>query len=100
MNDYDREEMEFWEDYDHTMMAQNYNSKKGVQDMSGRNGNRNSGGGDGCVGLMILGIVALPLVGLYLLAKKDADIGTRVLGGVLFIVGSVIWIYIGTYKGR
>ena len=79
MNDYDREELEFWAD---------------------RNGNRNSGGGDGCVGLMILGIVALPLVGLYLLAKKDADIGTRVLGWVLFIVGSIIWIYIGTYKGR
>lgn len=29
MNDYDREEMEFWKDYDHAMMAQNNSRKKG-----------------------------------------------------------------------
>ena len=68
--------------------------------MSGRNRNGGNGGGDGCLVWMILGIVALPLVGLYLLAKKDADSSTKARGWVLFIVGSIIWIYIGTYKGR
>lgn len=95
MNDYDREELEFWADYDHAVMTQAASKNKGASNRSG-----GSGGGEGCLVWMILGFIALPLVGLYLLAKKDADIGTRVLGCVLFIVGSIIWIYIGTYKGR
>ncbi|MDD6448986.1 MAG: hypothetical protein PUF78_04615 [Lachnospiraceae bacterium] len=47
-----------------------------------------------CIVYFILGIIAMPLLGLYLMLKKDTDDGTRVLGGVLLIAGIIFWVVI------
>lgn len=47
-----------------------------------------------CIVYFILGIVAMPLLGLYLLLKKDADDGTRAIGAVLLIVGIILWVVV------
>ena len=61
--------------------------------MSGNNRNNDSGG-LGCAVMMIVAVVAMPLVGLYLLAagKEDAQ---KILGVALFIVGIIVWIKFG-----
>ena len=57
------------------------------------------GSGDmGCLALLLLGVFAMPLVGLYLLFKKDADDGTKMLGGVLLVVGIIIWAYLSSHS--
>lgn len=59
-------------------------------------------GGDsatGCFVYFLLGIIAMPLLGLYLMLKKDASDNTHVLGGVLLIVGIIIWIAIAVHSG-
>ena len=59
-------------------------------------------GGDsatGCLVYFLLGIIAMPLLGLYLMLKKDASDNTHVLGGVLLIVGIIIWIAIAVHSG-
>lgn len=60
------------------------------------------GGDDGtasCLVYFILAIFAMPLLGLYLMLKKSADDGTRVLGVVLLIAGIIIWVMIGVNAG-
>lgn len=59
--------------------------------MSGRQGNGNNDGCSGGLALLFLGIFALPLVGLYLVAasKNEED---KALGIVLMVVGIIIWI--------
>lgn len=52
-----------------------------------------------CIVYFILGIIAMPLLGLYLVLKKDADDGTRVLGGVLLIAGIIFWVVIAAQGG-
>ena len=53
-----------------------------------RHNNDNSG--MGCLVGLMLGLMAMPLVGLYmLLAGKDA--GQRVIGLILTIVGIALW---------
>lgn len=61
--------------------------------MSGNNRNNDSGG-LGCAVMMIVAVVAMPLVGLYLLAagKEDAQ---KILGVALFIVSIIVWIKFG-----
>lgn len=61
--------------------------------MSGNNRNNDSGG-LGCAVMMIVAVVAMPLVGLYLLAagKEDAQ---KILGVALLIVGIIVWIKFG-----
>ena len=58
--------------------------------MSGNNRNNDSTG-LGCAVMMIVAVVAMPLVGLYLLAagKEDAQ---KILGVALLIVGIIVWI--------
>lgn len=57
------------------------------------------GSGDmGCLVLLLLGVFAMPLVGLYLLLKKDADDGTKLLGGALLVVGIIIWVYLSSHS--
>ena len=50
--------------------------------MSG-NRNQNSGfGSGGCLVWLIIGIAAMPILGLYLAAKKNASHETRILGWI------------------
>jgi len=41
----------------------------------------------------------MPFLGLYLIAKKDADDGTKVSGWVLLIVGIILYGIIGAHAG-
>ena len=54
-----------------------------------RGGSDNSG--MGCLVMIILGLVAMPLVGLYMLFHGDDD-GQKAIGAILTIVGIIIWI--------
>ena len=45
----------------------------------------------GCLVMIILGMVAMPLVGLYMLFKGEDD-GQKAIGAILTIVGIIIWI--------
>ena len=47
--------------------------------------------GMGCLVMIILGMIAMPLVGLYMLFK-DGDDGQKAIGAILTIVGIIIWI--------
>ncbi len=47
--------------------------------------------GMGCLVMIILGMVAMPLVGLYMLFKGEDD-GQKAIGAILTIVGIIIWI--------
>ena len=47
--------------------------------------------GMGCLVMIILGMVAMPLVGLYMLFKGEDD-GQKAIGVILTIVGIIIWI--------
>ena len=55
---------------------------------------RGSNGIDGSLAIIILGLVALPIVGLVMMfnSKNEDD---KVLGGILLVVGIIIWIFIG-----
>ena len=67
--------------------------------MSG-NRNQNSGfGSGGCLVWLIIGIAAMPILGLYLAAKKNASHETRILGWILFVVGMIIWVYMELNRG-
>lgn len=64
---------------------------------------RRDGGGDSggnCLTLLILAMVAMPLVGLYLILKSDGEEGTKVLGWILLVLGTIIWLYIATHSGK
>ena len=74
----------------------------------GRNGRgryyagRRGGGGDSggnCLILLILALIAMPLVGLYLIIKSDGDEGTKVIGWILLVIGIIFWIYIAMQTG-
>ena len=52
-----------------------------------------------CIVYFILGIIAMPLLGLYLILKKDADDSAKTLGWVLLIVGIIIYGIIGAHAG-
>ncbi len=54
-------------------------------------GSSSDDSGMGCLVMIILAMVAMPLVGLYM-AFKGKDDGQKVLGVVLTIVGIIIWI--------
>lgn len=46
--------------------------------------------GMGCLVMALLGLFALPFVGLYLMTRGNSD--DKVLGIILMIVGVVLWI--------
>lgn len=53
-----------------------------------------SGGGLGCVFVLILAVLAMPVVGLYLaLAGEESE--QKWLGGALIIVGLIVWAKVG-----
>lgn len=47
----------------------------------------------GCVVYAILGMIFMPIAGLYLLGTKDPE--KRTLGLILLIVGIILWIIVG-----
>lgn len=56
-------------------------------------------GGPGCdiyglLAMILIGIVALPLVGGYLLFTGKSE-GSKILGGILLIIGLVVWVVCG-----
>ena len=46
--------------------------------------------GIGCFAIIILGMIAMPLVGLYM-TFKGKDNGQKTIGVILTIVGIIIW---------
>lgn len=48
----------------------------------------------GCVVFTIIAIIAMPLLGVYLIAK-----GEKGLGIALIVVGIIIYCFIGAYRG-
>ena len=49
---------------------------------------------DGSLAMIILGLIALPIVGLVMMLNSKTE-ENKVLGGVLLVVGIVLWIIIG-----
>lgn len=47
--------------------------------------------GLGCLVMIILGMLAMPLVGIYMLISGKDD-GKKAIGAILTIVGIIIWI--------
>ena len=47
--------------------------------------------GLGCLVMIILGMLAMPLVGIYMLISGKDD-GQKLIGAILAIVGIIIWI--------
>ena len=54
----------------------------------------------GCLVVMILCLIAMPLVGLYLILRRDGDGETKAVGWILLVVGIVIWLYIMAKSGH
>lgn len=50
-------------------------------------------GAMGCVVILLLAIFAMPIVGIYMVAKGDE--AQKAIGIVLTIIGIIIWIYLG-----
>lgn len=50
-------------------------------------------GAMGCVVLLLLAVFAMPIVGIYMIAKGDDT--QKGIGIVLTIVGIIIWLYLG-----
>ena len=49
---------------------------------------------DGSLAMIILGLIALPIVGLVMMLNSKTE-DNKVLGGVLLVAGIVLWIIIG-----
>lgn len=65
--------------------------------MRSTRGNRNNHSGfdfgsGGCPVWLFIGLVAMPIIGLFLIGNKKADSTTKALGWVLFVVGMLIWV--------
>lgn len=68
--------------------------------MYGRRGRRNSDdSGLGCLVLIIIAMIAMPLTGLYLALNKESDETTKGIGWILVIIGSIFWIYVAAKGG-
>ena len=55
------------------------------------------GSGDGIItflAVVLLAIIAMPLVGGYMLVSGK-DEGSKLLGGVLLVVGIIVWLIFG-----
>ena len=50
-------------------------------------------GGIGCAIMLLLAVFAMPIVGIYMIAKGDES--QKVIGIVLTIIGIILWIYLG-----
>jgi len=64
--------------------------------MKGKRMRRRNSGDDqilGCVVIGLLGIFLMPLVGAYLMSRKD-DTTAQIIGGIMLVVGTILWIVI------
>ena len=50
-------------------------------------------GGLGCLVMIILALIAMPLVGLYLALSSKTDDETKVIGWIMVVMGCGIWIF-------
>lgn len=57
------------------------------------NNNRNDDGGIGCLLMIIMCVVAMPIVGIMLASKEEG--GEKALGVALTIVGILVWVKMG-----
>jgi len=58
------------------------------------NNKSNDSGGLGCAFALMMAVVAMPLLGLYLIAAGEED-EQKILGVALLIVGIIVWIKCG-----
>ncbi len=58
--------------------------------------NRNNDGGMGCIMVLFACIVAMPIVGIYLVSKGEEQ-GEKLLGVALTIVGIIVWAKFGMF---
>ena len=52
----------------------------------------------GCIIFLILGAIALPLVGLYFIVSGGSD-DRKALGWILFVAGCILWLCALMYRG-
>ena len=55
-------------------------------------GHHEGDSGLGCILMLVIGILAMPIVGFYLLVASS-DEETKVLGTVLLVIGAIVWIF-------
>ena len=55
---------------------------------------RNNDGGIGCLAVMVLGVIAMPLVGLYLAVAGESK-EQKIIGVALLIVGIIVYAKFG-----
>lgn len=55
-----------------------------------KNNNSSDDGAIGCLIMLIIGMVALPLVGIYLMVNGESD-DAKAMGIVLLIIGIILW---------
>ncbi|MBQ6384622.1 MAG: hypothetical protein IJJ38_00430 [Lachnospiraceae bacterium] len=71
------------------MSGRRYDGRNGRDRYYG--GNRGGGGSGDCLTALILGMIAMPIVGLCLILKRDGDPVTKVIGCIMLVIGSLIW---------
>lgn len=61
-----------------------------------KNSSSGEGPSFGCMFMLLAGVFAMPLVGLYLLAKgyTEEDDGKKFCGILLLVLGCIIWGYV------
>ena len=69
-----------------------------IKEDSMSNRNDSSDSLPGCIIFLILGAIALPLIGLYYILSGGSD-DRKALGWVLFIAGCILWLCALTYRG-
>ena len=58
--------------------------------------NRNNDGGLGCIIMLMMCVVAMPIVGIYMASKGEGQ-GEKMLGITLTVVGIIVWIKLGVF---
>lgn len=67
--------------------------------MSGNRGNDLDSGTLGCLVFAIIGIVALPFVGIYLITTDKGDSRSKAAGWILLVFGLILWAYLASNGG-
>ncbi len=55
---------------------------------------KSSGGGDTALAILVIAVIAMPFVGIYFLCQDNEN--ERVWGGVLLVLGIILWFAGGT----
>lgn len=58
--------------------------------------NRNNDGELGCIIMLMMCVVAMPVVGIYMASKSEGQ-GEKVLGMALTVVGIIVWAKLGMF---